>query len=199
MIIQSVSVFGISEDHNIPIVKSTRKYLSPRELADYCFNECVPALESKDTRKILMKHQDIVRSVLVGNEIDSLSVQRISNKYFAQFMAKQPNGADLYFPAKWLLNQLQEDLKSMGCKSIDWTDIANAVSHEMTNQIAQNIRSLSADLGELRRGQTDKLVKMLNDKTTRKLSNSEARYLRALIERASDSDDISLHDVNPYS
>ena len=190
--IQCASVSGISEDHNIPIVKSTKKYLSPRELADYCFNECVPSMEPKDNRKILMKHQDILRSLLVENEIDSLNVQRVNRWDLGRFVAKK----DLQYPAMHLLDELQEISKSMGCH-LNWTDIANAVAHEMTNQIAQNIRSLSADLGELRKGQTDKLVKMINDKTTRKLSNSEAQYLRSLVDRATGH--ITLRDIDSQS
>ena len=169
----------ISDDHHVPhspvaIGKSTDKYVNHRELVNLCFNDFIHEIGREDYRKILMERKDSFRSIFIENASDSLKIHLIDDYAFANCVGKQPRGWEIKFPFTELLYALQRRLKSLDCPSIDWNHIANAVSHEMTDQIAQNIRSRSAHLGHLRGLHADELIKIINERSTRKLSDSEA-------------------------
>ena len=119
---------------------------------------------------------------MMDHDIDSLSVSRIEADDFADFVEDQATTGDLY-------RALTDFWQSLRChrvclqKTMKWKHVANAVNHEMTRQIAECIQSVSSPMG-LYENSGDKLVDRINTKTKRILTNSEAKYLRSLVERA---------------
>jgi len=78
----------------------------------------------------------------------------------------------------------------MECHSLNWKHIVNEVDHEMTHRVAQIIDSLSSEMEDLKMTEdggsesADKLIKTINSKSERTLTDSETKYLRSLILRA---------------
>ena len=70
--------------------------------------------------------------------------------------------------------------------TLQWKHIVNAVRHEMTKQIAEKVAAVMSTLGPLDASSGDALVFAINSKTERILTDSEAKYLRSLIVRATD-------------
>ena len=79
-------------------------------------------------------------------------------------------------------------------KSLNWIHVVNAVKHEMNDAIAQTVESVSSDLEELYCDSVDLLIEAIRRNGKRKLTLSEAQYLRSLITRATDPDQ-SIHSA----
>ena len=158
-------------------------FLGTRKLADFCRNEVIPKMNNKKFVDTLSKNANLITTIMVNHDIDSLSVLRIEADVFADFVKKQTNlkGVDSALTEFWYAVQGYETYLGRAMK---WEPIVCAANHEMTKQIAECIQSVSSGMGYLDWRSGDKLVKEINTKTKRTLTDSEAKYLRSLVKRA---------------
>ena len=158
-------------------------FLGTRKLADFCRNEIIPKMNNEQFVDTLTKNANLITTIMVNHDIDSLSVLRIEADAFADFVKKQTNveGVDSALIEFWYAVQGYETYLG---RTMKWEHIANSVNHEMTKQIAECIQSVSSAMGDFDWSSGGKLVKEINTKTKRKLTDSEAKYLRSLVGRA---------------
>ena len=159
------------------------KYLNPKQLADLCRHEIIPKIKKKQYVATLTENANLITTIIVNNDIDSLSVSRIEADEFADFVEDQATTGGLY----WALTEFWKMVRGHKVclnSTMKWQHVVTAVAHEMTKQIAQCIESVCSDLGDLNGNSGDKLVELINTKTKRTLTDSEAKYLRSLVERA---------------
>ena len=68
--------------------------------------------------------------------------------------------------------------------NLNWTNIVNAVKHEMNDAIVDLVHSACIDLDDLNKDSGDTLIEAIQKNAKNKLTLSEAEYLRSLIKRA---------------
>ena len=158
-------------------------YLSPKQLAELCRNEIIPKMKKMQYVATLTENVNVIATTIMSHYIDSLSVSRIEADDFADFVEEQAGTGGLY----WALTEFWKEVRGHELclnNAMKRKHVVNAVRHEMTNQIAQCIESVCSDLEDLNGNSGDKLVELINTKTKRALTDSEAQYLRSLVERA---------------
>lgn len=121
-----------------------------------------------------------IQSVFIEERIDILRIHEFDKKEFGMLMADRIGDKKMRGSAYTLLRTLK---KRISLKTVPWSSILNAVSHEMNEAIADDIKSISNALGTLNAEVALKLPDELNQKTKRKLTVPEAQYLRGLLRR----------------
>ena len=168
-------------DNNNTINVNQKQYLSPNQLAQFCFDVVVPEL-SAEHRPLLQKHRDVIQSILIRNKVDSLRAPLIEAANFWK-VVQQSTSKATRSPAKYLWNALRAKMKK-SFEALNWKHIVNAVRHEMNDAIAQIVDSASSDLNDLEKGSGKALISAIRMEGKRSLTLSEAQYLVSLIERA---------------
>lgn len=165
------------------------QYLYPKQVADVIRKVIIPKLKTVDPKSHEFlnqkKHQQLIESVLCEHDVDSFQVDRIAAITFAGRMQEAAGTKKIHFPASVMWKSLQKEIKEMDA-SLQWKHIVNAVRHEMTKQIAEKVAAVMSTLGPLGVSTGDALVFAINSKTERILTDSEAKYLRSLIVRATE-------------
>ena len=132
---------------------------------------------------MLNEHKSLVRSIIMQNEIDSFKIGFMTMKNVYEFIENEVNLPQLRNPF-WKMTQiLQQVIKKSGGSFMNWDHIVSAIDHEMGNGIARDVASVIGELGDIGGYSANKLIDELRDKMVKKLTISEATYLRGLFER----------------
>lgn len=133
-----------------------------------------------------MEYQSEIRSLIIWHRLDSFSMPYSTVFGWSMDNQLQTKSERLRESAEHLMDELRQKLER-GYEQ-DWSLVASAVSHEMTDQIAQNIRSVSSKVGDLfvyfpngrdRYIPANKLILEMNKLTT--LTTLEEKYLKSLL------------------
>ena len=177
-IVQNVLVLMTSSDGVAGSTKKKSKYFSPRQLADL-FVRLLPKLKSP----MLNEHESLIRSIIIQNDIDSFKLGFLTMKNVYEFIEDRVNLPQLRNPF-WKFTQiLQQVVSKSGGSFMNWENIVNAVAHEMGSVVARDISSVIAELEDITGYTANGLINELRDKMKKKLTISEATYLRGLFER----------------
>ena len=153
-----------------------------------------PMEDPTDLSSILVQNETLIRSVIVNHQIDSFKVQQIDPNHFANFMENEASS----YASKTMVIALSERMKSMNC-TLKWDNICNAVKHEMSNVIAQSVSSVLPHLKPIGPQSGDELIAAIKTKAKRSLTVPEEKYLRSLIQRATDNIPLIPFDDHSYS
>ena len=156
----------------------TRHY-TPRRMAQLS-QALIPKLKSP----LLTKHQDIIKTVIIENEIDSLKIGLFTFNHIERFSADRLGVEKLRHPLWKLFQLLKRVMMKKRVPTMKWENIVNAVSHEMCPAIGRALSAIIPKLGQVGAQTADKLINDIVSKMEkRQLSFSEAEYLRMLFER----------------
>lgn len=170
------SIVSFSDDRDWSFAYCITNGLNPRQLSDL-FGDVIEELKSN--KPILAEYGSHIQAVIIEEETDLLRLYQFTRKEFAAMMSDRVGEKKL----KGILPKILKSIKKR-LELVTWTNIINAVSHEMNDGIANDIKLLADTLGPLTHETAEKLPEEINQKTKRKLTVPEAQYLQGLLDRA---------------
>ena len=168
-------------------------YWTAKQIADFCCDVLITEksndgspepYDSNSDIEILIDHKSSIRSALIESDMNSDKIQSVGRARFIRPIIDRIKSRDKKVRSGlFKMFNILEPILSV-YNALKWKHIVSAVAHEMNVPIAADVESVSSQWGPLTEYSEDRLLKNIKSKTDRKLTTSETKYLRSLVQRA---------------
>lgn len=176
--VTSSGVSGLSDQ----LAEKQIKYFSPRQIA-----EVFDRLLLKLKNPLLNNHRSLIRSIIIQNEVNSIKIGCLKMNNIYDYMAgleKQVRAPRLRDAIWKAIGIMQKYVLKSGGLFMNWDRVVNAISHDMGHVVAQNVDSVTPELGKVSCITADAFISKIQNKMQKKLTNSEAVHLKDIFQRA---------------